>query len=188
MIQKLHWVRWFPSDFLHGTSTLTPHEFTVYTKILMLMYDRGGGIKYDPSGLARICNMRRPQLEKAMDKLFELGKLQLANDHLLNERCQKELVRRANKQHQNSNNANKRWSEEPKKLNENNGEVMRTQCDRNATAMPILDTKNYNLLARKNNHSSIVGEKVKPARLATKNRRSYKTLNSAQSGSLLEDE
>ena len=61
MKNKMHYFRMFPSDFLHGTSDLNSHECTVYTKLIMRIYDKDGPIPYDPEGMARLCNMRLPQ-------------------------------------------------------------------------------------------------------------------------------
>ena len=159
MSEKLHWVRFFPSDFLHGTSTLRPHKCTVYIKIIMQIYDRDGPIKYDPAGIARVCNMRRPQCQKAIEELLELGKLKLIDEKLTNERCEKEIHKRASKRQQNSKNANKRWEKSFEKSNENNERSMQTHSDSNATAMPILETRDYNLETRKKYRASLRSQK-----------------------------
>jgi len=159
MKNKLHWVRWFPSDFLHGTSTLNQHECTVYIKVLMSIYDKDGPIPHDPEGIARLCNMRLPQCRSALEKLIKTEKLSLVGGKLSNERCEREIHWRRGKQEQASRNANKRWKKALEKTNEINGRPMQTHSDSNATAMPILEATDYNLETKKNDRASLRSQK-----------------------------
>ena len=70
----------YPSDFLNGVADLSPAEIAVYTIVLMLLYDEGGRIPYEPKKIARRCNMRLPVCDRAINVLVQDGKLQLSDE------------------------------------------------------------------------------------------------------------
>ena len=59
-----------------------------------------------------------------------------------------------------SKNANKRWKKGFDKSNEINERPIQTHSDSNATAMPILETRDCNLETRKKDRASLRSQKV----------------------------
>ena len=129
------WIKWYPSDFLNGISDLSPHEIAVYTVILCRIYDEDGPIRDDVQKIARRCNMRLPECEKAIQMLVEDGKLSRADGYLDNERAQKERTKRTRKRQQSASNAAQRWQEGSEKPNKNNDRPMQTHSRDDAKPM-----------------------------------------------------
>lgn len=140
-VSKIPWFKCFPSDFLNGVSTLSPHEGWVYAIILMRIYDEDGPIPDKPEQIARRCNMRLYQCKKAIDTLVDEGKLIRENGYLANDRANKVLVERHELAKKSSRAAAARWEKAKKKPNKINGTPMQAQCERNADAMPVRSQK-----------------------------------------------
>jgi len=74
-MSKVPWIKWYSGDFLNGIADLSPHEIALYTVILCRIYDEDRPIPHDIRKLARRCNMRLPQCERALQSLLNEGKL-----------------------------------------------------------------------------------------------------------------
>jgi|TARA_R100000049_G_C1935156_1_gene79014 uncharacterized protein YdaU (DUF1376 family) len=114
------WIKWFPSDFLNGVSDLSPHEIAVFTVILCRIYDEDGPIPHNLKKIARRCNMRFPQCEKAVNSLAEEGKIIIQDGLIDNKRAQKERENRQKTSSKQTRNIEQRWqegSEKPNKIN-----------------------------------------------------------------------
>jgi uncharacterized protein YdaU (DUF1376 family) len=114
------WIKWYANDFLSGIAELSPHEIAVYTVVINRIYDEDGPVRDEPRKIARRCNMRLPQCEKALASLVESGKLSRENGCLANPRARKEIAKRQERNTKATRNINQRWQKEREKANENN--------------------------------------------------------------------
>lgn len=114
------WIKWYAGDFLNGIAELGPHEIAVYTVVLNRIYDEGGPIPDDPQKIARRCNMRLPQCEKALASLAKDEKLIREDGIIANRRARKELGKRQERNTKQASNVNKRWQKEREKPKKNN--------------------------------------------------------------------
>lgn len=145
------WVKFFPSDWLAGTSGLSPTERGVYITILMLIYEMEGPIVMDEGRLARRCGTTRPTFKKAIRSLLDEGKVTMADGKITNARAQEELSRREEISRKASLSANKKWNQkrttESKKIVKNQDEhdaqayaqAMRKLCGLYANQSPESD-------------------------------------------------
>jgi len=78
------WIKFFPTDWLHGTRMLTPVERGVYITLISMMYDNEGPIPNNPKLLARECGMRVDGFVKVLADLVEMGKLECSQDTIIN--------------------------------------------------------------------------------------------------------
>lgn len=88
------WIKFFPSDWLGGTSGLTAAERGVYITILALVYETGGPIKMDRARLARRCGVPAGSFKRILTALLDEGKLFETEVGLSNSRAEKELGER----------------------------------------------------------------------------------------------
>lgn len=133
-MKKMPWVRFFASDWLAGTRGMSAAETGVYITLIATMYERQEPIPEDHARLARLCGASNSAFKKALDILIDDEKIIRTDAGLWNERVQKERVYLSEKSEVGLQAANARWG---KKDNENNDEIMQTQCGRNANAMPF---------------------------------------------------
>lgn len=89
---KRRWYRRCGADFIHGTMSLTLEEKGAYSLCLDLIYDRGGPIPDDPRWLSGICNVSIRKWASLRQRLIDLGKLTVSDDHLSNVRAELEIV------------------------------------------------------------------------------------------------
>jgi uncharacterized protein YdaU (DUF1376 family) len=88
MSKSEQWVRFFPNDWLNGTSHLKCLEKGVYITLIALMYDNNGPIENDPNWLARQCGVRRPTFDRALKKLILVKKITTEDGATLsNKKC-----------------------------------------------------------------------------------------------------
>lgn len=142
-MSKDPWIKWFPGDFLGGVSELEPNEGWVYTVVLNLIYDGGGPWLLNLERLARRCRMRPTSAQKALDALYDYGKLTLVDGHLSNGKAEKSLKSRQKVSENSTEAANARWEKERAKTNENN-----TAGDADALPTQCADDANQKLEAR----------------------------------------
>ena len=91
------WFRFFPSDWLGGTSGLSAAEKGVYVTLIALMYDQGGMVPRDDARLARQCGLPKAGLSKVIDTLVALGKIEVDGERLTNSRVKTEVTERENR-------------------------------------------------------------------------------------------
>lgn len=99
---RIPYFDFYPSDFMHGVRGLSAQEVGVYTMMLCRIYEENGPVEYHVMRLATYCGMRETTFVKTLDKLIELGKLELVDGMLSNKRAEAEISSRANKLKNNS--------------------------------------------------------------------------------------
>jgi uncharacterized protein YdaU (DUF1376 family) len=144
----------YPSDWLAGTRGMTAAETGVYTTLIMMMYERGEPLQMDRPRLARLCGIPAGSFSRVLASLIADGKLieGAADGALWNERVGKELAISLQKSGAAKAAADTRWQSDGRENakvtmhsekqisdaytaengSENNGQPMRTQCERNA--------------------------------------------------------
>ena len=114
------WIKWFAGDFLNGVSDLEPGEGWVYTIALNLIYDHGAPWPLNLERLARRCRMRPTACQKALDALYDYGKLALVDGCLTNRKAEETLKSRQKVGEKSAEAAAARWDKAGRKPNENN--------------------------------------------------------------------
>lgn len=113
------WVKWYPSDFLHGVTDLEPEEVCVYVIVLNLIYDADGPISLDVARWCKRCNMRAKAFERALHALLNAGKLLQSDDLIYNGRAKNVIEKRQKASGSAQNSANARWANAKTKPKEN---------------------------------------------------------------------
>lgn len=90
------WFKFYPADFMGGVRGLTPQEVGLYTMLLCRIYEENGPIEFNVLRLSTYCGMRAPTFEKTVQKLVDLGKLDLTDGMLSNARAMSEISNRSN--------------------------------------------------------------------------------------------
>lgn len=153
-MSKLPWVKFYPGDWIAGTSQLMAVERGIYISLLAHMYDTGGPLKYEPKRLSMICGCSRQQLVKTVELLLQdPGKLRLEDNFLTNERVKIEQKNAKKLSQTASKNAQSRW----KKTNENNEGAMQSHDSGIAPAYA-----SQNIEKRKYSETSSLRTKEKP--------------------------
>jgi uncharacterized protein YdaU (DUF1376 family) len=122
-------IKFYPSDFLGGTSGLSPAERGVYITLLCLIYEASSPIKRDDSRLARCCGAPKAAFIRILDGLVAQGKITQEGDALSNKRAEKAIVDRTNRTQNATHAAKQRWDAQPEK-------TQRNQRQDDAPAMP----------------------------------------------------
>ncbi|NKC29133.1 YdaU family protein [Ochrobactrum ciceri] len=99
---RIPYFDFYPSDFMHGVRGLSAQEVGVYTMMLCRIYEENGPVEFHVMRLATYCTMRESTFVKTVEKLVELGKLQLIDGMITNHRAETEISSRANKLKNNS--------------------------------------------------------------------------------------
>lgn len=107
-MSDLPWVRFFPSDWLAGTSGLPVAEIGVYITVVATMYERGTPIPENDT-LRRRCGCTTGQFEKAISSLVGQGKLLRVDGGLWNKRVDQEHGLRIKRAVQNKEAAEIMW-------------------------------------------------------------------------------
>lgn len=131
-MSDLPFIKFFPSDFLGGTSGLSPAERGVYITILCLIWEAEGPVALDDARLARRCGMPKAAFKRTLQALLDDGKLERVEGGLMNDRAKKTLVDRQNRSRNATHAANSRWTEQEGKIEEkqshNDAGAMQAQC------------------------------------------------------------
>jgi uncharacterized protein YdaU (DUF1376 family) len=80
-------IKFYPSDFLAGTSGMSPAERGIYITLLCLIYEADGPIALDETRLARRCGAPRNVFSRLLGALVMDGKLTLEDGFLSNRRA-----------------------------------------------------------------------------------------------------
>lgn len=99
---RIPYFDFYPSDFMHGVRGLSAQEVGVYTMMLCRIYEENGPVEFHVMRLSTYCGMRESTFVKTVEKLIELGKLQLVEGKITNHRAEAEISSRANKLKNNS--------------------------------------------------------------------------------------
>jgi uncharacterized protein YdaU (DUF1376 family) len=141
-------IKFYPSDFLGGTSGLSPAERGVYITLLCLIFDNDGPVLRDDTRLARRCGAPKATFVRILDALIEAGKVTELDGMLTNGRAQKALMDRANRSQNAGYAAHARWGAQEVKTEEKQGAIdavaMRAQCVADASQKPEPDKEEAN--------------------------------------------
>lgn len=109
------WFKFYPSDFLSGTATLSAAERGVYITLLAKMYDHSGPIERDDGRLARLCGLPKAGFVRILEGLISAGKIIIDGGGLFNSRAKSELTERENRISSARAAANARHTKTPEK-------------------------------------------------------------------------
>jgi len=87
-------IPFYTSDFLGGRGVITTTQKGVYITLLCLMYEEEGPIPEPYSALARRCGCTLPAFKKTLATLCEIGKIQVLEDGLWSDKCDKHITQR----------------------------------------------------------------------------------------------
>ena len=90
------WFKFYPADFVNGVRGLSSQEVGTYILLLCRMYEESGPISDNLLRLSTYCGARETTFRKSFDKLVALGKLEVLNGKVSNQRATLEIASRAN--------------------------------------------------------------------------------------------
>lgn len=122
-------IKFYPGDFLAGTSGLSPAERGVYITLLCLIYENDAPIERDDARLARRCGAPKAAFVKILSALIGEGKITDEGGMLSNRRAEKALMDRTNRSQNATHASNARWTAQSGKSEQN-------QSPDDAPAMP----------------------------------------------------
>ena len=133
-------IKFYPSDFLAGTSGLSPAERGVYITILCLIYEADGGIARDDARLSRRCGMPKAAFKRTIEALLDEGKLIEDAGVLSNKRAEKAIVDRQNRTQNATHAANQKWNAQRQKTQQkqrpDDADAVPPQCVADASQKP----------------------------------------------------
>lgn len=133
-------IKFYPSDFLGGTSGLSPAERGVYITLLCLIYESDGPIQRHDARLSRRCGAPKAAFVRILDGLIDEGKITESDGMLSNKRAEKALVDRTNRTQNSTHAANQRWTAQDKKTQQKqrpmDAGAMPPQCVGDASQKP----------------------------------------------------
>jgi uncharacterized protein YdaU (DUF1376 family) len=136
-------IKFYPSDFLAGTSGLSPAERGVYITLLCLIYEADGPVALDEARLARRCGAPKNIFSRILEALVLEGKLTLEGGYLSNRRAEKALIDRQVRVQNSTMAASQKWKREKQKTQENqtpiDASASATQCVSDAIPEPEPD-------------------------------------------------
>lgn len=94
---RIPYFDFYPVDFMRGVRGLTAAEVGIYTMLLCRIYEENGPVEYHPVRLSAYCGVRESVLTKAVDRLIVLGRLEVENGMLSDDRALKEITIRETK-------------------------------------------------------------------------------------------
>ena len=125
-------IKFYPSDFLGGTSGLSPAERGVYITLLCLIYENDGPVERHDARLARRCGSPKASFVRILDELIGQGKMIERDGMLFNKRAEKALVDRQTRTQNATHAARAKWSAQAQKTQSNqrsgNAGAVRGQC------------------------------------------------------------
>lgn len=138
------WFKFFPSDWLAGTRGLTAAETGIYITLVSMMYERREPLAMDMARLARLCGCPTGSFKRALEGLFEAGKLIKIDGGIWNERVEKQIQDRKVASRNGSDGAQKRWLIQAKKNKQKqrpeNKSASKNECQNDA--MPEARSQN----------------------------------------------
>lgn len=91
-VPNMHFVKFFPGDFLNGTADMSLEMVGAYIRTLCVMYDRMGGFPFDDTKGSVLLRVDRRVYRRVRDQLLADGKLFLDGDTLRNTRVDHEIT------------------------------------------------------------------------------------------------
>jgi uncharacterized protein YdaU (DUF1376 family) len=136
-------IKFYPGDFLGGTSGLSPAERGVYITLLCLIYEADGPIARDDARLSRRCGAPKATFARILEALIEVGKITEQDGKLSNNRAEKALIDRQIRVQNSGVAAKARWSARDQKTEQKqdaqDAPAMPPQCVADAIPEPELD-------------------------------------------------
>jgi len=125
-------IPFYTSDFLGGTGGMTAAQKGVYITLICMIYENEGPIPEPYSALARRCGCTFPSFKNALDELCSMGKLEVVDDGIWCDKCEKHLSRRRKRTQRAKESANARWEKIQQKQSPADANAlqsdMRSQC------------------------------------------------------------
>lgn len=122
-------IKFYASDFLGGTSGLSPAERGVYITLLCLMYEENGPIERHDGRLSRRCGAPKAAFVRILESLIAEKKIIPEGEYLFNSRARRAIVDRTNRTQNATHAANLKWAAQRENSEQN-------QREDDATAMP----------------------------------------------------
>lgn len=133
-------IKFYPSDFLAGTSGLSPAERGVYITLLCLIYEADGPIERHDARLSRRCGSPKAAFKRVLEALIDEGKIVEVDGMLSNRRAEKAIVDRQNRSQIGTHAAQQRWAAQDEKTQQNqrqdDARAMPEQCTSDASQKP----------------------------------------------------
>jgi hypothetical protein len=125
MKRGMDWYKRDPIAFLGGVQGMSARQIAVFTVVLDLIYQHGGGIHNDPKWIAGwITDMGGASVRNTLDELLSMGKLTLTDDGLISQERAENQVKTQEKLRENRVKTGKKGGEISAKnrvdVNENN--------------------------------------------------------------------
>lgn len=136
------WIKFYPSDWLHGTSVLSPVERGVYITLIAMMYDTGGPLPLNRKALARQCNCTPKLFNDTLASLIEMEKIYEDVGTIFNEKTAKILGVLSDDTEKKKMAANKRWGKTEQNQQNDDANAVQSHSTRNAPAMQTQSTRN----------------------------------------------
>lgn len=138
-------IKFYPSDFLAGTSGLSPAERGVYITLLCLIYEADGPIERHDARLSRRCGSPKAAFLRILEALIDEGKIVEDDGMLSNKRAERAIVDRQNRSQTATHAAQQRWAAQSEKILQNQSDddacAMPEQCPSDASQKPEPDIK-----------------------------------------------
>ena len=96
MKHRIPYFNFYPSDFIKGVRGLTPQEVGIYTMLLCRIYEENGPIDLHTGRLAAYCGCSEKIVAKVIERLVYLGRINLIDGRLSDDRADAEIVKREN--------------------------------------------------------------------------------------------
>jgi uncharacterized protein YdaU (DUF1376 family) len=122
------WIPFYTSDFLAGTGGMTASTKGVYITLLCLMYEAEEPLMIPRGSLARRCGVSNSGFKRALDDLFEEGKIEEIDGGLWSRTVEKHISYRLELRRQKSDAAKRRWEKAQQKQGEGDAGALRAQC------------------------------------------------------------
>lgn len=90
-VPNMHFVKFFPGDFLNGTAHMSLEMVGAYIRTLCIMYDRMGGFPADEHLGATLMRVDKRVYRRVRDQLLADGKIFIDGDTIRNVRVEKEI-------------------------------------------------------------------------------------------------
>ena len=124
-MSKLPYFKFYPQDFLVGTSFMTPSEVGGYIRLLCTAWENGG-IPRDSQVISRITGC------DSAESLNILEKFEIVDDKYYNKRLESERNNLIDRSKVNSDNAKQRWERNANAMQSHSERICETVCENDA--------------------------------------------------------
>lgn len=122
------YVPFYTSDWLAGTGGMTAGVKGVYITLLCLIYETEAPLPQSHAMLARRCGASNSAFKKALEELIEDGKIEVREDGIWSEKCEKHISTRQKLSSRNAKAAKVRWEKTQEKQGEGDADGMQKPC------------------------------------------------------------